>query len=822
MATRHAPTDVGSGAASSSVRNAVTPEMMRRRAVSVGTAAAPSTQFGVPFAAGASSPSATLPYLVAGNGHSSSSPATNSAATAAASAAATAGGAISTKHSSRVIAVINLDALQEVGVDLQALYDIFQHFGAVRSLDPVAAVPEQSPSGQSPLNISLMPMQRAQPFSNGIALISFYDLRHAQKAMTGLNGKIIPSLNARGGEPLSLQLQYFVLRDFPGASLPMTSGPASIGSSATGPALFSQYQNQGTLVIFNLDPSVTNEELRDIFSQHGEVKEIRESPNKKHKFVEFFDVRCADKAMRSLNKTDIKGRKIKIEPSRPGGTQARKSPPIAVPSAAGGLSATFPSASLSLQPENGAFGHSRGPVAATPEVSNHFDLLSDASSDALMQSLSDLVLLHQQTAAEEVVSDEPVLRAQPLSGFGSSPLLLSSHLYPPIDANGTSATSVLESPESQEGERAAADVAIPSLRLPLPPVMEEPEHDKPVAIALSRPLAAARRSHRSSSMPPKVVAPTSPLPLPSAPTSPSPPPLGATSSSAKTRKRASSQSVPATDAPSSAGNSSVGSPGGSVSSSPISSPGNSARGSGSSLRPPNSPVSGSARGRHPRGMANKISGFIRRERSSSEGSQRLAALRGVSGPSADVLESDRGGSGKPLFDLDLDRVRRCEDLRTTLMVKNIPNKYDQDMLLLAVNRAHAGLYDFFYLPIDFKNKCNVGYAFINFIDPQSICAFFDEFNNKKWERFNSEKVCQITYARIQGKNSMVEHFKNSSLMFEDPKCRPLLFFSEGDLAGTAEPFPVSGGRPRTSRRESVGSSNSSEPREVRSVDALDP
>ena len=85
------------------------------------------------------------------------------------------------------------------------------------------------------------------------------------------------------------------------------------------------------------------------------------------------------------------------------------------------------------------------------------------------------------------------------------------------------------------------------------------------------------------------------------------------------------------------------------------------------------------------------------------------------------------------------------------MIKNIPNKYNQKMLLTTIDESFAGMFDFFYLPIDFKNKCNVGYAFINVVRPDFIIPITRRFDNKKWEKFNSEKVCHISYARIQVK-----------------------------------------------------------------------
>ena len=70
------------------------------------------------------------------------------------------------------------------------------------------------------------------------------------------------------------------------------------------------------------------------------------------------------------------------------------------------------------------------------------------------------------------------------------------------------------------------------------------------------------------------------------------------------------------------------------------------------------------------------------------------------------------------------------------------------MLLKDVTVNNTGRFDFFYLPVDTGSKANVGYAFINFIDPVYIVPFFEEMNGKGWWFCNSTKICQITFGRV--------------------------------------------------------------------------
>jgi hypothetical protein len=102
------------------------------------------------------------------------------------------------------------------------------------------------------------------------------------------------------------------------------------------------------------------------------------------------------------------------------------------------------------------------------------------------------------------------------------------------------------------------------------------------------------------------------------------------------------------------------------------------------------------------------------------------------------------------------------------------------------NGYGPGKIDFFYLPIDFSNKCNRGYAFVNFVSVSDVVSFYQRYHGLPWKVFNSEKICAVMYARIQGKAAFLRRFEGSEILGKDSEFQPLAFVSHGPKKGNPE------------------------------------
>jgi hypothetical protein len=128
-------------------------------------------------------------------------------------------------------------------------------------------------------------------------------------------------------------------------------------------------------------------------------------------------------------------------------------------------------------------------------------------------------------------------------------------------------------------------------------------------------------------------------------------------------------------------------------------------------------------------------------------------------------------------------ARNCAntDFKSTLMLRNIPNKFTRDQLvkiiMLKMGNTSGSSFDFFYLPTDFRSKCNFGYAFINMTSAEHVDKFFQVFDGANLTSFingilagssNSNprysKICQVSFARVQGLDENVRRLMNSPIM----------------------------------------------------------
>eukprot|EP00747_Dinoflagellata_sp_TGD_P168797 gnl/TRDRNA2_/TRDRNA2_196046_c0_seq1.p1 gnl/TRDRNA2_/TRDRNA2_196046_c0~~gnl/TRDRNA2_/TRDRNA2_196046_c0_seq1.p1 ORF type:complete len:429 (-),score=52.51 gnl/TRDRNA2_/TRDRNA2_196046_c0_seq1:112-1344(-) len=137
--------------------------------------------------------------------------------------------------------------------------------------------------------------------------------------------------------------------------------------------------------------------------------------------------------------------------------------------------------------------------------------------------------------------------------------------------------------------------------------------------------------------------------------------------------------------------------------------------------------------------------------------------------------------------------RRDDAEYTTIMLRNIPNKYTRSMLIEQLHRAgFHGDIDYLYLPTDFANRCNVGYCFVNFRTGAARARFVNSFDGVAAQSclpgFNSYKVCQVTRAKWQGRDENIRRLRSGPELMAQlaahPEWLPLLI----DEQGNQEPF----------------------------------
>jgi len=133
----------------------------------------------------------------------------------------------------------------------------------------------------------------------------------------------------------------------------------------------------------------------------------------------------------------------------------------------------------------------------------------------------------------------------------------------------------------------------------------------------------------------------------------------------------------------------------------------------------------------------------------------------------------------------------------TAMLRNIPNKYTQEMLIERLHEdGFKGDIDFIYLPIDFKNRCNFGYGFVNFRKPEACERFAGEYHlvesQAKLPGFRSRKIIEVSPARHQGLEENVARLQNSPVLaklvsFGKQEWLPKLLGEHGEVSEVLHP-----------------------------------
>eukprot|EP00928_Gymnodinium_smaydae_P098977 TRINITY_DN9328_c0_g1_i3.p1 TRINITY_DN9328_c0_g1~~TRINITY_DN9328_c0_g1_i3.p1 ORF type:complete len:382 (+),score=58.94 TRINITY_DN9328_c0_g1_i3:113-1147(+) len=107
-----------------------------------------------------------------------------------------------------------------------------------------------------------------------------------------------------------------------------------------------------------------------------------------------------------------------------------------------------------------------------------------------------------------------------------------------------------------------------------------------------------------------------------------------------------------------------------------------------------------------------------------------------------------------------------EEKRTTVMLMNVPRRYTSTKLMCTIDsEGFAGMYDFIYIPMDFKTRSSIGCAFVNLLDPLIATRFGAAFDGFSGWLTTSKNVCRAHWAsKLQGLQANIDHYRNDSVM----------------------------------------------------------
>lgn len=136
--------------------------------------------------------------------------------------------------------------------------------------------------------------------------------------------------------------------------------------------------------------------------------------------------------------------------------------------------------------------------------------------------------------------------------------------------------------------------------------------------------------------------------------------------------------------------------------------------------------------------------------------------------------------------IDVEKIEKGIECRTTIMIRNIPNNMTSDQLKRVIDKVCYGRYNFVYLRFDFSKHKNVGYAFANFLTAEDVLVFYKAYYGQEYiegmghHPIFGPRLGEIAWATCQGQEVAIEKFRNSSVMSEYPGYRPRLFWSIED------------------------------------------